>query len=127
MSVEKFVQNIEYQYASTVIDLLTKQFEELQLKKERETPAIQLMNGMAKGGTDTIKEILEILYESKKDFQVATVKNNQSTAIISFALGENGLVLQDAYFDGMNNTEYSEKNPAHNLCKKVFGEITEVV
>ena len=128
MSVtQKFIQNIQYEYASTIIDLLTTQFEEMQLAKERE-PAIQLMNDVTgKSKNDAIKDILTILYESKKDFDSNLVKNNQSTAIIAFGLDENGLSVQDAYFDGMMNTQYDEKSPAHKFCNTVINEITEVV
>ena len=128
MSVtQKFIQNIQYEYASTIIDLLTTQFEEMQLAKERE-PAIQLMNDVTgKSKNDAIKDILTILYESKKDFDLNLVKNNQSTAIIVFGFDENGLQIHDSYFDGMMNIKYEEKSLAHKLCSIVIEEITEVV
>ena len=128
MSVtQKFIQNIQYEYASTIIDLLTTQFEEMQLAKERE-PAIQLMNDViGKSKNDAIKDILTILYESKKDFDLNLVKNNQSTAIIVFGFDENGLQIHDSYFDGMMNIKYEEKSLAHKLCSIVIEEITEVV
>ena len=38
---------------------------------------------------------------------------------------ENGLELQDAYFDVMGNVQFDEKNPAHQLCKITIDQISE--
>ena len=82
-------------------------------------------NTEANARKQVLQEVLVHLYECRDDLTRESIIDNQTSAIIAFGFGENGLELQDAYFDVMGNVQFDEKNPAHQLCKITIDQISE--
>ena len=124
---EKVFKTQNYNYAKTFLDLVIKSFEEKQIKKDIENPALTTLDNISgKAPTKYLQEILKDLYEVREDLKKQSVENNQASGVIVFGFNDNGIQIQDVYFDALGNTEFIEENPAHRLCKIVIDQITEV-
>lgn len=125
--VEKAIRGFQYKYAYDVVDLIIKGFEEKQIKKDIENPALATLDNISgKAPTKYLQEILSDLYGVRKDLKNQSVENNQASGIIVFGFNDNGMQIQDVYLDALGNTEFIEENPAHRLCKIVIDQISEV-
>lgn len=125
--VEKAFRGVQYKYAHDVVDLLIKGFEEKQIKKDIENPALAALDNISgKAPVKYLQEILKDLYEVREDLKNQNVENNQASGVIVFGFNDNGMEIQDVYFDALGNTVFIEENPAHRLCKIVIDLITEV-
>ena len=125
--VEKAIRGFKYKYAYDVVDLLIKGFEEKQIKKDIENPALATLDNISgKAPTKYLQEILSDLYGVREDLKNQSVENNQASGIIVFGFNDNGMQIQDVYLDALGNTEFIEENPAHRLCKIVIDQISEV-
>ena len=124
---EKVFKTQSYNYAKTFLDLVIKSFEEKQIKRDAENAKLAVLdNTEANARKKVLQEVLVHLYECRDDLTRESVIDNQTSAIIAFGFGENGLELQDAYFDVTGNVQFDEKNPAHQLCKITIDQISEV-
>ena len=124
--VEKVFKNQNYNYAKTFLDLVIKSFEEKQIKNDVDNAKLAVLdNTEANARKKVLQEVLVHLYECRDDLIRESVIDNQTAAIIAFGFGENGLELQDAYFDVTGNVQFDEKNPAHQLCKITIDQISE--
>lgn len=125
--VEKAIRGFQYKYAYDVVDLIIKGFEEKQIKKDIENPALATLDNISgKAPTKYLQEILSDLYGVREDLKNQSVENNQASGIIVFGFNDNGMQIQDVYLDALGNTEFIEENPAHRLCKIVIDQISEV-
>ncbi len=123
---EKVFKTQSYNYAKTFLDLVIKSFEEKQIKRDAENAKLAVLdNTEANARKQVLQEVLVHLYECRDDLTRESIIDNQTSAIIAFGFGENGLELQDAYFDVMGNVQFDEKNPAHQLCKITIDQISE--
>lgn len=125
--VEKVFKTQNYNYAKTFLNLVIKSFEEKQIQNDIESAKLSVLDNTENNiRKKVLQEVLVHLYECRDDLTRESIIDNQTSAIIAFGFGENGLELQDAYFDVVGNTQYDEKNPAHKLCKTTIDQISEV-
>lgn len=125
--VEKVFKTQNYNYAKTFLNLVIKSFEEKQIQNDIESAKLSVLDNTENNiRKKVLQEVLVHLYECRDDLTRESIIDNQTSAIIAFGFGENGLELQDAYFDVTGNTEFDEKNPAHKLCKITVDQISEV-
>lgn len=125
--VEKVFKTQNYNYAKTFLNLVIKSFEEKQIQNDIESAKLSVLDNTENNiRKKVLQEVLVHLYECRDDLTRESIVDNQTSAIIAFGFGENGLELQDAYFDVTGNTEFDEKNPAHKLCKIAIDQIGEV-
>ena len=125
--VEKVFKTQNYNYAKTFLNLVIKSFEEKQIQNDIENAKLTVLDNTENNiRKKVLQEVLVHLYECRDDLTRESIVDNQTSAIIAFGFGENGLELQDAYFDVTGNTQFYEKNPAHKLCKIAIDQIGEV-
>lgn len=125
--VEKVFKTQNYNYAKTFLNLVIKSFEEKQIQNDIENAKLTVLDNTENNiRKKVLQEVLMHLYECRDDLTRESIVDNQTSAIIAFGFGENGLELQDAYFDVTGNTQFDEKNPAHKLCKITVDQISEV-
>ena len=125
--VEKVFKTQNYNYAKTFLNLVIKSFEEKQIQNDIESAKLSVLDNTENNiRKKVLQEVLVHLYECRDDLTRESIIDNQTSAIIAFGFGENGLELQDAYFDVTGNTQFDEKNPAHKLCKIAIDQISEV-
>ena len=118
---EKVFKTQNYNYAKTFLDLVIKSFEEKQIKRDAENAKLAVLdNTEANARKQVLQEVLVHLYECRDDLTRESIIDNQTSAIIAFGFGENGLELQDAYFDVTGNVQFDEKILPTNCAKSLL-------
>lgn len=126
-ATEQFLIQGKYEYLATALDMYIKALEEMTMVEENAAIAM-VNNAIGIQKNKYLKEILTMMYEDRDRIRSLIVKSNQTTGVLVVALNDNGLVVEDTYFDILGRqVKPTDGNPAHQLVKTVVDQVCEVL